>query len=439
MNQSLTAPFGNTLVIGAGPAGIHAAVDWNQHSARIGLLNREGEHADRIQQELSQQGYTLSVDIQVPRARHQSGEAQLYRFYNGYGGIEDIWHTLVLCTPGDSYMHVIRGMNLETLHQLRTIILISPGIGSNLLVQSSLGNLAASIEIISFSTYYASSRFPSNQATVLKSVVNGLKRRVAVSSNRATSTTLLFLKELLESRHVLCEITSNPLEAESRSITTYVHPPFFMNEFSLNEVFGRHTSRKFLYKLYPEGPITQHTIRSMVLLWEEISRLLRHVGVQPLNLLKFLNDDNYPVHETTLSREDIDSFPNMEPVQQQYLLYIRYSSILIDPFSEPDDQGKYADFSAISYQQAVFKNGYWAIPRIPYEDYKRLKLLHAVGQRLGLEMSHTRSLMDTFESKLTAFIQEVGADKVHPDLMKDQSEEQADAILLMLNRSFGHI
>ncbi|MFF2888382.1 opine metallophore biosynthesis dehydrogenase [Paenibacillus sp. NPDC057967] len=435
MNPLLTTPFGNTLVIGAGPAGIHAAIDWSQRSVWIGLLNREGSHANRIEQELSEQDDMISVDIQVPRARHLSGEVQLNRFYNGYDGIEDLWHTLVLCTPGDSYMEVIRSLKLEALPRLKTIILLSPGIGSNLLVQSSLGSLAAKIEIISCSTYYASSRFPSNQATVLKSVVNGLKRKVTVSSNRLASPSLLLVKELLESRHVQCEITSNPLEAECRSITTYVHPPLFMNDFSLNEVFGRQPSRKFLYKLFPEGPITQHTIRSMVLLWKEISSLLRGLGVQPLNLLQFLNDDNYPVHETTLSRSDIENYSDMDPIQQQYLLYIRYSAILIDPFSEPDSQGKYADFSAISYQQAAIKNGYWTIPRIPYEDYKRLKMLHAVGQRLGLNMPHAHVLINRFESKLASFIQEAGADQVHPDLLQDQSEEQAEAILLTLKVS----
>lgn len=438
MSEELTTPFGNTLVIGAGPAGIHAAIDWSRRSALIGLLNREGNHADKVARELEEQGYRISVDMQVPRASHLSGEAQLFRFYNGYAGIEDIWNTIVLCTPGDSYLEVIRELKLEGMRQVQTIILISPGIGSNLLVQNALSGLASSIELISFSTYYASSRFPSNQATVLKTVVNGLKRKVSISSNLTDSSVLPLIHAFLASHHIRCEIVPNPLEAESRSITTYVHPPFFMNEFSLNEVFGQHSSRKFLYKLYPEGPISQHTIRSMVLLWKEISILLRLMGVRPLNLLKFLNDDNYPVHEETLSREDLESFPVADEVKQQYLLYIRYSSILIDPFSEPDEGGSYADFSAIAYQQVSKKNGFWTIPRIPYEDYKRLKLLHAVGLRFGFPMPHALSLIGTFEHRLTAFLEEVGLDNVHPDLLKDETEEHADAIAALHSMTAGY-
>lgn len=431
MSEELATPFGNTLVIGAGPAGIHAVIDWSRRSAIIGLLNREGSHADKVAQELDEQGYRISVDIEVPRASHLSGEAQLSRFYNGYADIEDIWNTIVLCTPGDSYLEVIRELKLEGMRQVQTIILISPGIGSNLLVQNALPELASSIELISFSTYYASSRFSSNQAAVLKTVVNGLKRKVSISSNHTNSSVLPLIQSFLESHHISCEIVPNPLEAESRSITTYVHPPFFINEFSLNEVFGQHSSRKFLYKLYPEGPISQHTIRSMVLLWKEISNLLRLMGVRPLNLLEFLNDDNYPVHEETLSREDLETFPVVDEVKQQYLLYIRYSSILIDPFSEPDERGRYADFSAIAYQQVSKKNGFWTIPRIPYEDYKRLKLLHAVALRLGCPMPHALTLIGAFENKLTAFLEQVGREHVHPDLLKDETKEHADAIVAL--------
>jgi len=437
MSQRLNTPFGNTLVIGAGPAGIHAVIDWSRRSALIGLLNRTGTHADKVARELDEQGCRIAVDMQVPRASHLSGEAQLFRFYNGYAGIEDIWNTIVLCTPGDSYLEAIRELKLAGMRQVRTIILISPGIGSNLLVQSVLNRQASSIELISFSTYYASSRFPSDQSTVLKTVVNGLKRKISISSNHANSSVLPLIQAFLESQHIRCEIVPTPLEAESRSITTYVHPPFFMNEFSLYEVFGQHSSRKFLYKLYPEGPISQHTIRSMVLLWKEISVLLRLLGVQPLNLLKFLNDDNYPVHEETLSREDIETFPVADEIKQQYLLYIRYSSILIDPFSEPDEGGRYADFSAIAYQQARKKDGYWTIPRIPYEDYKRLKLLHAVGERLGFPMLHALSLIEKFEHKLHAFIEQAGRDHIHPDLFRDETEEHAEAIAALHSRQNG--
>ncbi|MDK8180233.1 opine metallophore biosynthesis dehydrogenase [Paenibacillus sp. UMB4589-SE434] len=431
-------PFGNTLIIGVGPAGIHAAVDWSKQSNQVGLLNRKGTRADQIQQELEHNHYAIYADLQTPQARHLSGGTIVSRFYNGYADVEDIWHTLVLCTPSDSYTRVIQQLDLEAMKQLRTIVLISPGIGSNLLLQSTLGHFAASIELISFSTYYASSRFPSHENTMLKTVVKGMKRKIFVASNRKDSKVTQTIKALLEAQTIQCELAASPIEAESRSITTYVHPPFFINDYSLNEIFGSHISRKYLYKLYPEGPITQHTIRSMILLWKEISQLLLLFGVKPMNLLKFLNDDNYPVHETTLSRADIEGFPQMEPVQQEYMLYIRYSSILIDPFSEPDEQGKYVDFSAIPYKQAeVDENGSWSIPRIPYEDYKRLKLLCSLGQLLGVHMKHSLALVELFERKLSAFIEEKGANRFASDRMTDDTGEQAAMILLIFQEQEG--
>ncbi|WP_028545580.1 opine metallophore biosynthesis dehydrogenase [Paenibacillus taiwanensis] len=423
--------FGNTLIVGVGPAGIHAAVDWSKHSNQVGLLNRKGIRANQIQQELEQNEYAIYADLQTPQARHLSSGTTVSCFYNGYEDVEDIWHTLVLCTPSDSYTQVIQQLNLAAMMRLRTIVLISPGIGSNLLLQRALGQHAASIELISFSTYYASSRFPFHENTMLKTVVKGMKRKIIVGTNRKDSKITPILKAMLEAQTIQCELAATPIEAESRSITTYVHPPFFMNEYSLNEIFGSHISRKYLYKLYPEGPINQHTIRSMILLWKEISELLLCFGVKPLNLLKFLNDDNYPVHEVTLSRADIEGFPQMEPIQQQYMLYIRYSSILIDPFSEPDEQGKYVDFSAIPYKQAeVDNNGHWYIPRIPYEDYKKLKLLCSLGQLLGVQMKHALALVELFEDKLATFIEEKGADRFAFDMMTDDTEEQAATILL---------
>jgi len=423
-------PFGNTLIIGAGPAGIHAAVDWSRQSNQVGLLNRRGAHADRIQRELEQNNNAVFADLQTPQARHLSSGAQVSLFYNGFEAVDDIWNTIVLCTPSDSYTRVIDQLKLETMKQVRTIILISPGIGSNLLLESTLGHLTASIELISFSTYYASSRFPSYEDTMLKTVVKGMKRKVFVASNRRNSTAAQSIKALLEAQTIQCELSATPIEAESRSITTYVHPPFFINDFSLNEIFGSHVSRKSLYKLYPEGPITQHTIRSMIVLWKEISQLLTLFNVQPMNLLKFLNDDNYPVHETTLSRDDIEGFTGMEQIKQEYMLYVRYSSILIDPFSEPDEQGKYVDFSAIPYKQAeVVDDGNWVIPRIPYEDYKRLKLLYNLGQLLGLQMKHSLALIGLFEKRLAAFIEEKGADHFPSDILTDSTAEQAITIL----------
>ena len=424
------APFGNTLIVGAGPAGIHVAVDvakgW---CCQLGLLNRPGAHTDKIRQELEQTGGRIATEARVDKYEHLVGEAVLSRFYDGFDAIEDMWDTVFLCTPGDSYTEVVDAMRLDALQAVKRIVLLSPGIGSNLLVQSRLGDAKARVEVISFSTYYAATKFESAEAGFLTSSIKGIKRKIYVGSSRQDSRFLHDVQRFITSLGIQCAATGHPIEAESRSITTYVHPPFFLNPFSLQWIFSKTPARKYMYKLYPEGPITQDSIRAMLHLWKEVSEFVSAFGAQPINLLKFLNDDNYPVHEETLSRDDIENFMKLDPVKQEYLLYIRYASILIDPFSQPDERGRYFDFSAVPYKQVYKdKDGKWVIPRIPHEDYKRLKLLYALGMKMNVSMPQAGKLLELFESRLHAFIQEEGRDLFRIDLLADRIQEEAAII-----------
>nr|WP_165279916.1 opine metallophore biosynthesis dehydrogenase [Paenibacillus protaetiae] len=169
-----------------------------------------------------------------------------------------------------------------------------------------------------------------------------------------------------------------------------------------------------MYKLFPEGPIMPESIRHMVLLWKEISGLLRSLGAEPVNLLKFLNDDNYPVREESLTREELERFPEMEQIKQEYLLYVRYASILIDPYSEPDENGRYYDFSAFPYERAACDlQGRWTVPRVPYEDYCRIKLLTELARLTGDPMETANKLAALFENQLSRFVEEKGAANVH--------------------------
>ncbi|EGL17361.1 hypothetical protein HMPREF9413_1172 [Paenibacillus sp. HGF7] len=438
--EQVIPPLGNTLIVGAGPAGIHIAVDVGRGwCGRLGLANRKGAHSTRILCELDRQGYTLSSVVQIQSKRHLTGEVRLDDYYDGFDGIDDKWHTVILCTPSDSYSDVIGALRLENLSQVKRIVLLSPGIGSNLLVQSLVRPSGSDIEILSLSTYYGASRFAfeEGQCTVLRSIVRGLKRKVTVGSSKPDSRAIGDIKRFIESLGIQFESVSHPVAAESRSITTYVHPAFFINEFSMSEIFSRIPSRKYMYKLYPEGPITPQAIQSMLLLWKEIGELVTRLHAEPINLLKFLNDDNYPVHETTLSREDIEGFTRADPIKQEYLLYVRYASILIDPFAEPDEQGKYPDFSAFPYKQiSKDSEGKWIIPRVPYEDYKKIKLVERLGKKLNLSMPQTSAFITKFESKLSSFVEEEGIEHFQPDLFTDTTEREADLILSELELSW---
>jgi len=429
--QQETAPLGNVLIVGAGPAAIHVAVDLSRGwCRRLGLTNRKGIHSDRLQKELDQYSYQLSTEVLVEHAKHLSATARLDQFYAGFDTIEDDWQTIVLCVPSHSYVEVICELKLNQWLQIERIILISPGIGSNILVQESLGQSRDRVEVISFSTYYAATKFPPAASTLLKSIVKGLKRKIYIGSSQANSCMLFTLQDYMSSLGIESERTSHPIEAESRNITTYVHPPFFLNSFSLHEIFSLNRSTKYMYRLYPEGPITPDAIRSMVRLWKEISSILVKFGADPVNLLKFMNDDNYPVQEQTLSRSDIEEFVQFEDIHQEYLLYVRYASLLIDPFSIPDEQGQYRPFAAVPYQQVSRDQvGKWVVPRVPYEDYRKLKLLYIVGQAFHLPMLQTKTFILNFETQLGKFMEEQGTEAFLPELVNDSAWDEAEAII----------
>ncbi|WP_051217245.1 opine metallophore biosynthesis dehydrogenase [Paenibacillus assamensis] len=427
--QAHAAPFGNTLLIGAGPAAIHTAVQLSRGwSSKLGLLNREGPHAAQLLQELEQAQQCVTSRMYGEQHQHLEGTVRLDHFYVGYQTIEaeESWETIVICTPCDSYRDVIRQLQLERLPFVHTIILLSPSFGSNLLVKSELP-IHRSIDIISLSTYFAATKF--DAACITTAYTKAMKKKVYAASNQSNSWSIQPFQLFITSLGIQCDIVTHPLEAESRSITMYVHPPLFINDFSLDQILRIEPSNKSMYKLYPEGPITSQVIHAMAELWREISRFLISCGCEPINLLQFMNDDNYPVRQESLSRYEIEHFVELEPIHQEYMLYVRYSSLLIDPFSSSDEQGKYFDFSAVPYKQ-IYQDacGRWMIPRIPLEDYKRLKALYGMAEFMKVQMPQTLQLIQLFEQRLQQFIAEKGASAIHPEMLIDSTIEDVNAI-----------
>ena len=409
--KSAPALFGNTLIVGAGPAAINIAVNVSRGWCdKLGLVNRKGIHTNRLKESFKVHGKLFKSRYQNHSNYHLNGEAKIDIFYGDYQELEDQWETLIICTPSNSYIEVIHSLSLEKFKKIKTLILISPGIGSNFLIEHYFKSEMKGLDVISLSAYYAATKYEIGEIDGLNVLTKALKKRIYLASSNSHSVCIKHVSEFIESLGVQCQIVSSPIETESKNITTYVHPPLFMNSFAMNQVLRRDQSIKSMYKLYPEGPITQHSIRAMVRLWKEISAVVTCFGAKPINLLQFLNDDNYPVHEKTLSRKDIEGFRNFSEEKQEYLLYIRYSAILIDPFSSPDVNGKHFEFSAVPFKQAsVDRKGNWSIPRIPLEDYQKLKVIYGLAQGLDIEMPEALGLLQTFESEAKRFSMENSA------------------------------
>lgn len=395
----------HTLIVGAGPAAIQTAVAVaNSWKGNVSIVNRNGSYSERVRQVLERNGNYITA---VAREWSSlSGTVKISRFYQGLDIVEDSYETIILCVPSYSYGDVIKSLNISRLKRVKTILLLSSGIGSNQLVTELVNRSAQKIEVISLSNYFAATKFSDQDQ--LTAYTKAVKKRVYLGSN-VEGSEMTGIRKLLENACIESVVRENAIDAECRNITTYVHPPFFINEFSLNEILSEQRSLKSLYKLYPEGPITPESIRTMVWLWKEISTLVEKLGGEPINLLQFLNDDNYPVHEESIARSDINHFPYFEPAEQEYLLYIRYASILIDPFSTPDENGSYFDFSKVPYPQITSsESGEWVLPRIPFEDYQHLKRISKLGLEKGVHMPLTDELIDLFEEKVKGWQLEKG-------------------------------
>lgn len=427
--------FGNVLVAGAGPAAIKIISDISKEiNGKIAIVNRSGERSRLMSQACEKYGYIVTSRIVGSNAQpnlKSDVKTKISGFYEGWQELRDIWDTLVICTPSDGYIGVIQEMITQRLSKIKQIVLVSPGLGSGLLVNSLLREAGLSVEVISLSSYYAATKWETHGGLNLTTITKAIKRKIYAGTSYAHSSFLGLVRTWLHELGVECIPVSSPLAAESRSITTYVHPPLFMNDFSLDQILSLKPSSKSLYKLFPEGPISQHSIRAMLCLWKEISALVTSLSVEPVNLLKFLNDDNYPVHEFSISREDIEQFCSLSSDRQEYLLYIRYSSILIDPFSTPDQHGKYFDFSAVPYPQIQItsaQGGKWKIPRIPWEDYKRLKLICRLAETAGIPMPQGQQLIRNFERRLAEFVRATGENRFEDDLYSDDSANDANTI-----------
>ncbi|MDE1463690.1 opine metallophore biosynthesis dehydrogenase [Spartinivicinus poritis] len=424
-------PLDATLIVGSGPAALQVAVLLkNAGVSQLGMVSRCSE---KWQQFLDVYSRTHEIKITVvkPELSYLAGSTTLTCLYDSYKQVQNNWHNLVLSIPSDAYLSVLALLPLETLTCLKSIILLSPSFGSHLLVSQHLESRKVNCEVICLSNYFAATKYRiSNETKVLNhAVTKACKKKLYLSSSQHGSEALLALQKLLLATGIESQQLFSGLSVEARNITSYVHPALFINKFSLDQIVAPGVIPKYMYKLYPEGPITPNVIKKMVGIWYEISAVVLTLNAEPINLLQFLNDDNYPVHELTISREQIDSFCDLTVIEQEYLLYIRYSAILIDPFSQPNEKGGYYDFSAVPYPKASFDSGRLILPRVPVEDIKSIYLFKALSKFFSLQCPTIDGLIDCFEGWYEEKIQ-------NNDLIKQWAEcaEQTASQIVSTNK-----
>jgi hypothetical protein len=392
--------LGNVLIAGTGPTAVQTAVLIGRLGGAVGIAGRESVRSEAFFTSLAESGGTVRVDVQNDQHQALAGDCRLDQWFRGYTTVTGEWSTLILTVTADAYVPVLRQLDRDVLAQLDRIVLLSPTLGSSALVREYAVQEGADQEVISFSSYLGDTRWPDG-APGSAVLTAGVKRRIYVGSTTPASPTLDRLRTLHEAVGVTAEILDLAIEAESRNISLYVHPALFMNDVTLGAVFVEPEPTTYVYKLFPEGPITPSLIRTMVAMWQELTAIVVALGGTGVNLLAFMLEDSYPVRPESISAADVAAFESLPAIHQEYLVYVRYASLLIDPFSAPDREGRYFDFSAIPIRP-IFRNatGEWDVPRMPKEDYYRTKVIQGVARHLDVVCPTIDTLLDAYEAQL---------------------------------------
>lgn len=395
--------LGRVLIAGTGPTSVQLAVMMkNRLGCAVGIAGRESHRSDTFFSALARSGGVLGVAVQNSAHHRLAGECEVDEVFRRYECVTGEWRTLVLSVTADAYVAVLNGLGSCFLRQLGCVVLVSPTFGSNSLVQNYLRRHSSDAEVISFSSYLGDTRWGAG-CPAHRVLTAGVKRKLYLGSSRGRSGSVDGLCALHEQLGIAMDVMDRPVEAETRNISLYVHPPLFMNELSLHAVFEGPEPTKYIYKLFPEGPITPALIHHMVAQWKELTALVEKMGATGVNLLRFMVEDSYPVRPESVHPDDIDRFEQLPVIHQEYLVYVRYASLLIDPFSEPDENGRYFDFSAIPIRHIfVDSAGQWDVPRMPKEDYYRTKIIQGMARHLGSPCPTIDTLLANYEEKLTA-------------------------------------
>lgn len=421
-----------TFILGGGPAAIQLAVDIKAAGdARLGLYNRPSTKGERLKQHLKLTPYLHLQGSGKAQATQKKNSVLIEYFTDQLALVAGDWRRLILAVPADQYYAVLQQIHWAGLPQLQSVILLSPSMGSGLMVQQRLKTAGkGSVEITSLSSYYADTKYI-DAAQPYHAYTKAFKQRIYLANQGGNpeSAEPGWLTAVLARHHITTLVCANLLEAERFSITNYVHPPLALADTTLQALFWSEQRCQYLYKTQPEGPICPDVMADLAALADDYKVLLNRLGVEEINLLRFLNDDNYPVPTTMVNRRWIDKFPQLSPLEQQYALFVRYTALLVDPYSIPDEQGRFYDFSAVKvatvYQDV---NGLWHVPRVPLEDVHKLRTLLLLATHLGVAMPTALRLLQRFQRALDAFIERVGEVHCHRSLLMDDCARQAEII-----------
>ena len=145
------------------------------------------------------------------------------------------------------YYDTLQQLSLETLQSVKHVILISPTFGSQMIVEQFMSKFSRDIEVISFSTYLGDTRIVDKEAPN-HVLTTGVKRNCTwIDTFKLNNGQRI--SALAEQLKIQLEVVESPLHAETRNSSLYVHPPLFMNDFSLKAIFEGTDVPVYVYKV----------------------------------------------------------------------------------------------------------------------------------------------------------------------------------------------
>lgn len=351
-----------TAIVGLGPVALLTSSLLRQAGVDFYFLSRSSERSHHVARLLqSPDGLpvrqTFGATFSLPPLRGEVRQSP-----------EEQTESTILCVPNTEFVSAFRALQSA---DIKEIVLMNSGLGCT----SELA--ACGVRPTVFSNFFAAAKLSGSEL-----LWKALKRKIFLGGSGKLST---LLARALETLGVEVATTS-PLQAEFRNITLYAHAVFGLAPHTLERVFGLVDHPRYLYKLYPEGPLERRRTLVYAGFFQDVMRIAQDLGEAPFNLLRFLHTDNYPVSEQFLNDDEVESFPDLALERQGDLLFARYTGLLVDPTSKPDAQGRYFDFSAVPIQQARWQADTFQIPRVPSEDIYNLILLRTLGRELNLDL-----------------------------------------------------
>lgn len=174
--------FDNVLIVGSGPVGINLYINFNKgYAEKVGLKIRNSKNSQLFLKNLKSNNNLIESTVSINEINSISGKCLLENLYIDSEELINEWDILILCTPCDVYLSVLKDLNLKKLTRIKKIVLISPEFGSGLILKNFLKDDKV-IEFISFSNYFGASNFSDDNRCLV--ITNALKKNVYIGTAR---------------------------------------------------------------------------------------------------------------------------------------------------------------------------------------------------------------------------------------------------------------